>query len=115
MRARTKKGDLLRAFNHLCDVYEVTSAGFDREKITAPIDGEAYDGKKRWAMHRTPGLGWMVVCGKGGCGVVFTRACGYVKKRWDFLMLMEALSHERASWRRSQSAGDIRGHDGKRD
>lgn len=87
---------ILSAFEALCRLYEVESAGFDPDKITAPIDGDKYDGKTRWAISYKPRLGWMIVCGWKGSGVRFGRWNGYMKKRWDFLMLLEILAWEKS-------------------
>jgi hypothetical protein len=94
MRARKVTDEqLLRTFQYLCDVMGVVSRGFDREAITAPIDGSAYDGTSQWAMHHEIKLGWMVVCGAGGCGAALSRWNGFIMNRWDFLMMMEAVIH----------------------
>ena len=89
--SKVSNKQLLEAFDSLCKSYGVESAGFDRNAITAPIDGDKHDGKKRWAMHHKPGLGWMIVSGWKGWGINFTRSNGYIRSRWDFLMMIEAL------------------------
>lgn len=91
MRTNVTDDDLLRAFDRLCEKYGVVSRGFKPEEITAPIDGSKHDGTKQWAMKHRKNFGWMIVSGWKGCGCVVTRANGYVKNRWDFLMLIEAL------------------------
>lgn len=91
-RIRVTRRQLLVSFEHLCEVYEVESAGFNRHKITAPVDGAKYDGKTRWAMRYVTGKGWMIVCGWKGVGGKFTRYNGYIHNRWDFLMLIEGLA-----------------------
>lgn len=83
---------LLHAFETLCKQFGVVSRGFEPDKITAPIDGDLYDGTTQWAMRHGP-QGWMIVCGKGGAGCVFTRWNGYIRTRWDFLMAMEMTTH----------------------
>jgi hypothetical protein len=92
------KTQLLSAFERLCRTYGVVSAGFNPTDITAPIDGDKYDGKTRWAMKHVPEQGYMIVCGKAGCGAVFVRWNGYIRKKWDFLMLLEALVDARQSF-----------------
>ena len=82
---------LLHAFERLCAHFNVLSRGFSPKDITAPIDGEKYDGIPQWAMHHLKGFGWMIICGAGGCGAVFSRYNGYIKGRWNFLMAMEML------------------------
>lgn len=81
---KVKKSQLLESFNRLCEAYGVESAGFDPNKIASPFDGH-------WAMSYTKNLGWMIVCGMGGCGAKFTRFNGYIKNRWDFLMFIEGI------------------------
>jgi hypothetical protein len=88
---KVKKRELLSAFELLCKKMGVVSKGFHPESITAPIDGEKYDGTKQWAMKKTS-FGWMVVCGKGGMGAVLSRWNGYIKGRWNFLMMIEAVT-----------------------
>mgnify|MGYP001565498213 CR=1 FL=1 len=83
---------LLQAFETLCKKYKVASRGFEPKKITAPLSGKEYDGTPQWAIKHQPSVGYMIVCGLGGCGVVFTRWNGYMRTRWDFLMLIEALT-----------------------
>jgi len=90
---KVTKAALLQAFEILCDKLGVKSRGFDVEAITAPCDGPAYDGTKQWAMKYTKGCGWMIVCAKGGCGCALSRWNGYVQTRWNFLMLIEAVTH----------------------
>ena len=94
MHKVTKK-ELLDIFEQLCERYKVKSRGFNPELITAPIDGDRYDGVPQWAMKHVKGSGWMIVCGWGGCGAAFTRYNGYIKGCWNFLILMEALIHSR--------------------
>jgi hypothetical protein len=89
-RQVTKK-ELLRVFESLCSRMGKTSAGFDASAITAPIDGPKHDGKSRWAMKHTKGLGWMVVRGTGGCGAALSRWDGYMRTRRSFLLMMEAV------------------------
>ena len=81
---------LLTAFERLCHSCGVVSRGFEPGKITAPIDGDKYDGTTQWAIRKDEG-GWMIVCGWKGCGIKFVRWNGRVRTRWDFLMLLEAL------------------------
>lgn len=90
---KVSKKQLLEAFENLCKQYGVVSAGFDQDAITAPIDGPKFDGKTRWAMKYKPGYGWMIKVGWKGTAVKFVRFNGYIKNRWDFLMLIEALTH----------------------
>jgi len=89
---RVSDADLLNTFESVCHLAGVVSRGFDREAITAPIDGDVYDGTTQWAMHYEKSMGWMVVSGWKGCGAALSRWNGYVRTRWDFLMLLEALS-----------------------
>lgn len=84
--------ELLSAFETMCNKLGKVSRGFDADSITAPIDGPKHDGTSQWAMQHTKGFGWMIVSGKGGCGAALSRASGYVKKKWDFLMLIEAVT-----------------------
>ena len=84
--------ELLAAFERMCRALGKVSRGFDVDAITAPIDGPRHDGTTQWAMKRVEGFGWMVVCGAGGCGAALSRGAGYVKKKWDFLMLIEAVA-----------------------
>jgi len=84
--------ELLDAFGRLCKKIGVVSRGFDVAAITAPCDGAKHDGTTQWAMKKTKGLGWMVVCGKGGCGCALSRWNGYIKGRWNFLMMIEAVT-----------------------
>lgn len=90
--SRVSEQELLSAFERMCRQLGVMSRGFDADAITAPIDGPKYDGIEQWAMRHTEGLGWMVVCGAGGCGAALSRGNGYVKKKWNFLMLIEAVA-----------------------
>ena len=83
---------LLDAFNEVCRTVGVVSRGFDYEAITAPIDGAKHDGTFQWAMRHRDGLGWMVVSGWRGCGCALSRWNGYVRTRWDFLLLLEAVA-----------------------
>jgi len=71
----------------------VRSKGFNPEEITAPIDGDKHDGTIQWAMKKTKGFGWMVVSGWKGCGCPLSRFNGYIKGRWNFLMMIEAVGH----------------------
>ena len=89
---RVSDKKILHAFESLCEAFGVVSRGFQPGKITAPIDGPLYEGKPQWAINHSKD-GWMVVGGKGGCGVQFVRWDGYIRTRWDFLMLLEALTH----------------------
>lgn len=84
--------DLLLAFKELCSKMNVVSKGFNPENITAPIDGGGYDGQKQWAMKKVKGFGWMVVSGWKGSGSPLTRWNGYIKGRWNFLMMIEAVT-----------------------
>ncbi len=93
MQPKITKKELLNAFECLCRLYGVKSKGFYPESITAPIDGPKYDGTEQWAMKHVKGLGWMIVLGSRGCGCAFVRYNGYIKGRWNFLMLIEALIH----------------------
>lgn len=88
---KVTKQELLRTFERLCSKMGVVSKGFDPKAITAPIDGALYDGTTQWAMKRTKGFGWMIVCGWKGVGCPLTRFNGYMKGRWNFLMMMEAV------------------------
>jgi hypothetical protein len=97
------KKQILSAFENLCRAYGVVSAGFKPEDITAPIDGDKYDGKDRWAISYKPKLGYMIVCGWRGCGALFVRWNGYIRYRWEFLMLLEALTDVRISNNLEQS------------
>lgn len=90
---RVKKEELLFAFETMCRQLGKVSKGFDAESITAPCDGDKYDGTDQWAMKYTKRCGWMIVCGKGGCGCALSRFNGYVQTRWNFLMLIEAVTH----------------------
>ena len=92
--------ELLSAFERMCRALGKVSRGFDADAITAPIDGPKHDGTSQWAMKHTKGFGWMVVCGAGGCGAALSRGCGYVKKKWDFLMLIEAVTW--AMWKQEE-------------
>jgi len=87
---RVSDEDLLKTFERMCTSLGVLSRGFHPEDITAPIDGARYDGTKQWAIHHNQ-KGWMVVCGSGGCGAALSRWNGYVRERWDFLLLLEAV------------------------
>ena len=89
---KVSKKELLRAFERLCKEMGVVSKGFDHKGITAPCDGDKYDGQPQWAMKKVRGLGWMVVSGWKGIGCPLTRFNGYIKGRWNFLMMMEAVS-----------------------
>lgn len=93
---RVTDKQLLDAFASMCNKLGIVSRGFDVKAITAPIDGDKHDGTKQWAMNKAE-CGWMVVCGKGGCGAALSRWNGYVRTRWDFLMLLEAVSWAYAS------------------
>ena len=88
---KTSDEDLLRAFDRMCRRLGKVSRGFDAGAITAPLDGAKHDGTTQWAMKHTKGFGWMIVCGSGGCGAALSGAGGYVKKRHDLLMLIEAV------------------------
>lgn len=88
---------ILAAFNRLCNLYGVISAGFHPENITAPIDEDKHDGKERWAIKYRPELGYMIVCGWKGCGVRFGRWNCYMTTKWDFLMLLECLAESKES------------------
>lgn len=90
---KVSKKELLQSFERMCKVFGVVSAGFDRQAITAPIDGDKYDGKIRWAMNYEKRFGWMVVCGAGGCGACLSRYNGYMQTRWNFLMMIEAVTN----------------------
>ena len=90
---KPSKKELLEAFEYLCETRKVVSRGFDLGAITAPIDGPKYDGTKQWAMKHKKGCGWAIVSGWQGVGMKFVRWNGYIKNRWDFLMLIEALSY----------------------
>ena len=79
---------LLHALEVLCRQFNAVSRGFDYNAITAPIDGDKYDGTTQWAIRHTS-QGYMIVCGHGGCGAVMARWNGYIRTRWDFLMAME--------------------------
>ncbi len=83
--------ELLRAFDKMCKRLGKVSRGFEPNKITAPIDGDKYDGTSQWAISYTTGFGYMIVCGAGGCGCALGRSGGYIKKRWNLLMLIEAV------------------------
>ncbi len=85
---------ILDAFERLCQAYGVESAGMNPENITAPIDGDEYDGKTRWAIRHSRS-GWMVVCGWKGSGVAIGRWNCYIRTRWDFLMFLESLAHQK--------------------
>ena len=87
---RVSNAQLLSKFEMLCKAYGVVSRGFKSRDITAPIDGDKYDGTTQWAMNKTV-QGWMIVSGWKGCGVNFVRWNGYIRTRWDFLMFIEAL------------------------
>jgi len=92
MRApRVTNNQLLDAFEDLCRVMGTTNRGFDYKAITAPISGAAYDGTEQWAMMYRDGMGWMVVGGIGGCGAALSRWNGYMRTRWDFMMMLEAV------------------------
>ncbi len=92
MHVTASNKQILKAFERLCEVYDVVSRGLNPELITAPCDGPAYDGTEQWAARYVKGLGWMVVCGKGGCGVVFGRWNAYFRTRWDFYMFLEIMA-----------------------
>ncbi len=63
------RDELLDAFEQLCKKFGVKSMGFDYNAITAT---------KQWALSYTEGLGWMIVCGLGGCGCALSRWNGYI-------------------------------------
>jgi hypothetical protein len=90
---RVSKAELLRAFEAMCRKIGVESAGFDPKAITAPIDGSKHDGVTRWAISYNKRFGYMIVSGAYGCGCPLSRFNGYVKNRWDLLMLIEAVTH----------------------
>lgn len=92
VKRRVKKKKLLEAFERLCNHYGVVSRGFHPEEITYPAMGKDYDGTRQWAMKHWEGQGWMIVAGAGGCGVVFGRAGGFFRKRWEFLLFIEGLT-----------------------
>ena len=75
----TKEG-LVDALNRLCEAVGTTSRG---------LDVSAINGKDQWALKYTPGVGWMVVCGLGGCGAALSRWNGYMRYRWNVLMALE--------------------------
>ena len=81
---RVTKAQLLQAFERTCHVLGKTSRGFDIGAI---------DGGGQWAMQYRPKKGWMVVCGRGGCGApTITRWNGYMQTRWNFMMMFEAVT-----------------------
>jgi hypothetical protein len=43
-------------------------------------------------MKYSKGCGWMVVSGKGGCGAALSRWNGYMQTRWNFMMMIEAVT-----------------------
>lgn len=90
---RVSDEQLLLAFANLCKVMGVVSKGFDHEGITAPIDGAKHDGTKQWAMKKEKGLGWMVVSGWKGAGSPLARWNGYIKGRWNFMMMLECVTY----------------------
>lgn len=90
MRRNVSKRELLYTFERLCRHLGVISRGFDPDSITAPIDGQRHDGTIQWAMKHTKS-GWRIVSGWKGCGVPLVRWNGYIKGRWNFLMMMEAV------------------------
>lgn len=94
---RVTKDELLQAFADMCRRLGKISRGFDVEAITAPCDGPQYGGTPQWAMKYQKRCGWMIVSGKGGCGAALSRWNGYVQTRWNFLMLIEAVSH--STWK----------------
>jgi len=87
---RVKKASLLQAFENMCKALSKTSRGFDVKAI---------DGKNQWAMTYKPKCGWMVVCGLGGCGAALSRWNGYMQTRWNFLMMLEAVTDARKDYR----------------
>lgn len=91
MKTKVKKKELLATFERLCKQMGVVSKGFSPESITAPIDGDKHDGIQQWAMQKHKGLGWIIVCGWKGTAIALTRWNGYIKGRWNFLMMMEAV------------------------
>lgn len=80
---RVKKARLLEAFEGMCLALGKTSRGFDVAAIK---------GKGEWAMRYCEKCGWMVVCGLGGCGVALGRWNAYMQTRWNFMMMMEAVT-----------------------
>ena len=73
-------GELVSALDRLCAIVGKTSHGFAVDRI---------NGGDQLAIKYTPGFGWMVVCGIGGCGAALSRAGGYHRTRWSLLMALE--------------------------
>jgi hypothetical protein len=77
---KVSKKELRVALDRLCQELGTTSRGFDVGAINGP---------DQWALKYTPGCGWMVVCGLGGCGAALSRWNGYIRYRWNLLMALE--------------------------
>jgi hypothetical protein len=94
---RVTRKQLTDALSRLCQLVGTTSRG---------LDVEAIDGPDQWALRHTPGLGWMVVCGLGGCGAALSRWNGYIRYRWNMLMALEMAWTIMSRVARSSDTGD---------